>query len=107
MGYQVGPVQAAWISQVKNMTTTWNYSRDENLPERRNGRRHTPYRSGLTGTGTWSYIKSMATAYYGYDEHHVGLYNQNGEYYDALMENGPYRKCGDSSTSFIRTTCST
>jgi|LSQX01.2.fsa_nt_gb multiple sugar transport system substrate-binding protein/putative aldouronate transport system substrate-binding protein len=37
------------------------------------------------------YVKSMATAYYGYDEHHVGLYNpKNGEYYDALMENGPY-----------------
>lgn len=37
------------------------------------------------------YVKAMATAYYGYDELAVGLYNPtNGEYYDALMENGPY-----------------
>jgi multiple sugar transport system substrate-binding protein/putative aldouronate transport system substrate-binding protein len=37
------------------------------------------------------YVKSMATAYYGYDEFAIGLYNpKNGEFYDALMENGPY-----------------
>ena len=37
------------------------------------------------------YVKSMATAYYGYDELAVGLYNpKNGEFYDALMPDGPY-----------------
>ncbi len=37
------------------------------------------------------YIKAMATAYYGYDELGLGLYNaQTGEYYDCLEENGPY-----------------
>lgn len=37
------------------------------------------------------YVKSMATAYYGYDELHMGLYDSNtGTYYDALMEGGPY-----------------
>ncbi len=37
------------------------------------------------------YVKSMATAYYGYDELGVGLYNvENGEYYDALDPDGPY-----------------
>ena len=37
------------------------------------------------------YVKSTATAYYGYDELGIGLYNpRNGEYYDVLMENGPY-----------------
>ena len=37
------------------------------------------------------YVKSTATAYYGYDELGIGLYNpRNGEYYDVLMEDGPY-----------------
>jgi len=37
------------------------------------------------------YVKSMATAYYGYDELGMGLYNvDNGEFYGALQENGPY-----------------
>ena len=40
------------------------------------------------------YVKSMATAYYGYDELGVGLYDpQTGEYYDELEENGPYLTC--------------
>ena len=37
------------------------------------------------------YVKAMATAYYRYDELGFGLYNPtNGEFYDALDENGPY-----------------
>ena len=37
------------------------------------------------------YVKALATAYYGYDELGFGLYNPtNGEFYDALMDNGPY-----------------
>lgn len=37
------------------------------------------------------YVKAMATAYYGYDELGIGLYDpRNGEYHDALEENGPY-----------------
>lgn len=37
------------------------------------------------------YVKSMATAYYGYDELGMGLYNvDNGEFYGALQEDGPY-----------------
>ncbi|MCL2052735.1 MAG: hypothetical protein FWG91_13570 [Lachnospiraceae bacterium] len=37
------------------------------------------------------YPKSMATAYYGYDEFHMGLYcPETGEYFPALMEGGPY-----------------
>lgn len=37
------------------------------------------------------YVKAMATAYYGYDELGIGLYNPTtGEFYDALMDNGPY-----------------
>ncbi len=37
------------------------------------------------------YVKSMATAYYGYDEQGLGLYDPaTGDYYDALMDNGPY-----------------
>ncbi len=37
------------------------------------------------------YVKSAATAYYGYDEFGFGLYNpDNGEYYAALDPNGPY-----------------
>ncbi len=37
------------------------------------------------------YVKSMATAYYGYDELGIGLYNvDTGEFYDALNPEGPY-----------------
>lgn len=37
------------------------------------------------------YVKAAATAYYGYDELGIGLYDpQTGEYHDALEENGPY-----------------
>ena len=37
------------------------------------------------------YVKSTATAYYGYDELGIGLYDpETGEYHDALEENGPY-----------------
>ncbi len=37
------------------------------------------------------YVKSMATAYYGYDEFGFGHYNvTNGEYYDALSDGSPY-----------------
>lgn len=37
------------------------------------------------------YVKSMATAYYGYDEQGLGIYDPvTGDYYDALMDNGPY-----------------
>ena len=37
------------------------------------------------------YVKAMATAYYGYEELALGLYDPtNGKYHDALEENGPY-----------------
>lgn len=37
------------------------------------------------------YVKALGTAYYGYDELGLGLYDPiTGEYYDALMEDGPY-----------------
>lgn len=37
------------------------------------------------------YVKAMATAYYGYDELALGLYDPtNGKYHDALEDNGPY-----------------
>jgi multiple sugar transport system substrate-binding protein/putative aldouronate transport system substrate-binding protein len=37
------------------------------------------------------YVKSTATAYYGYDEFGVGLYNPtNGEFIGALDDNSPY-----------------
>ena len=37
------------------------------------------------------YVKAMATAYYGYDELALGLYDsETGTYHDALEENGPY-----------------
>ena len=39
------------------------------------------------------YVKAFATAYYGYDELAIGLYDPNtGDYYDELMEDGPYLK---------------
>lgn len=37
------------------------------------------------------YVKATATAYYGYDELALGLYDsQTGKYHDALEKNGPY-----------------
>ncbi len=37
------------------------------------------------------YVKSFATAYYGYDELGIGLYNpETGEFFGALDEGGPY-----------------
>lgn len=37
------------------------------------------------------YVKATATAYYGYDELALGLYDsQTGNFHDALEENGPY-----------------
>ena len=37
------------------------------------------------------YVKAFATAYYGYDEHGIGLYDPNtGNYHDALEQGGPY-----------------
>lgn len=37
------------------------------------------------------YVKSTATAYYGYDELGIGIYDpSNGNYHDALQKNGPY-----------------
>ena len=37
------------------------------------------------------YVKALGTAYYGYDELGLGLYDPiTGDYYDALMEDGPY-----------------
>lgn len=39
------------------------------------------------------YVKATATAYYGYDELALGLFDPtNGQYHDALEENGPYLK---------------
>lgn len=40
------------------------------------------------------YVKAMATAYYGYDELALGVYDpETGTYHDALEENGPYLTC--------------
>lgn len=40
------------------------------------------------------YVKAMATAYYGYDEHGLGVYDcTTGTFHDALEENGPYLTC--------------
>ena len=37
------------------------------------------------------YVRAMASAYYGYDEFHLGLYDSaNGSFYGALQEDGPY-----------------
>lgn len=37
------------------------------------------------------YVKATATAYYGYDELGIGLYDtQTGDYHDALEKDGPY-----------------
>ena len=37
------------------------------------------------------YVKATATAYYGFDELGIGLYDSDtGTFYDALMDNGPY-----------------
>lgn len=40
------------------------------------------------------YVKAMATAYYGYDEFQLGLYDSDtGTFHGALEENGPYLTC--------------
>ncbi len=40
------------------------------------------------------YVKAMATAYYGYDEFQLGLYDcDTGTFHGALEENGPYLNC--------------
>lgn len=40
------------------------------------------------------YVKALATAYYGYDELGLGVYDpETGTYYDALKEDGPYLEC--------------
>ncbi|MCR5153312.1 MAG: extracellular solute-binding protein [Lachnospiraceae bacterium] len=40
------------------------------------------------------YVKALATAYYGYDELDLGLYDSDtGTFHDALEENGPYLTC--------------
>ncbi len=40
------------------------------------------------------YVKALATAYYGYDELGLGVYDPNtGEYHDALEKDGPYLEC--------------
>lgn len=40
------------------------------------------------------FVKSTATAYYGYDEFGIGLYNPtDGKYHPALEEDGPYLTC--------------
>ncbi|MGN0507415.1 MAG: extracellular solute-binding protein [Lachnospiraceae bacterium] len=40
------------------------------------------------------YVKAMATAYYGYDELALGVYDSDtGTFHDALEENGPYLTC--------------
>jgi multiple sugar transport system substrate-binding protein/putative aldouronate transport system substrate-binding protein len=40
------------------------------------------------------YVKSTATAYYGYDEFGIGLYDPDtGDFYDCLQEGGPYLRC--------------
>lgn len=40
------------------------------------------------------YVKSLATAYYGYDEHGLGLYDPaTGNYHPALEKDGPYIEC--------------
>lgn len=37
------------------------------------------------------YVKATATAWYGYDELGIGLYDpKTGKYYDAMMKDGPY-----------------
>ncbi|MCD7709579.1 MAG: hypothetical protein LUI02_06870 [Clostridiales bacterium] len=40
------------------------------------------------------YVKALATAYYGYDEFDIGLYDPDtGDFHDALEEDGPYLTC--------------
>ncbi len=47
--------------------------------------------------------KCMATAYYGYDEHHLGLYDtETGTFYGALEEEGPYLEMLDFLNSLYR-----
>ena len=40
------------------------------------------------------FVKALATAYYGYDEFYVGLYDPaTGTFHGAVEENGPYLEC--------------
>lgn len=40
------------------------------------------------------FVKALATAYYGYDEFYVGLYDlETGTFHGAVEENGPYLEC--------------
>ena len=40
------------------------------------------------------YVKALATAYYGYDEHGFGHYNpENGEFLSCLDDDSPYMEC--------------
>lgn len=40
------------------------------------------------------YVKALATAYYGYDEQGLGVYDPDtGEFHDALEKDGPYLEC--------------
>lgn len=40
------------------------------------------------------YVKALATAYFGYDELGIGLFDtETGEFYDCLADDGPYLKC--------------
>lgn len=52
------------------------------------------------------YVKAMATAYYGYDEQGLGLYDpKTGSYYDALMMMAHILKCLNFLTSYTRKGC--
>jgi multiple sugar transport system substrate-binding protein/putative aldouronate transport system substrate-binding protein len=40
------------------------------------------------------YVKGLASAYYGYDELGIGMYDsKTGDFYDCLDKNGPYMQC--------------
>ena len=46
------------------------------------------------GASMVMYVKAFATAYYGYDEHGLGVYDSStGTFHDALEEDGPYLTC--------------
>ena len=49
------------------------------------------------------YVKSLAQAYYGYDEFGFGLYDPSTQtYHPCLEENGPYIEALNSTTRCIR-----
>lgn len=50
------------------------------------------------------YVKATATAYYGYDELGIGLYDpKTGTYHDALEKNGPYLEMLNGTMIFTGT----